>query len=371
MSVPVDKIFLMLSYVAGYADWFSMESVASAGEVTPSEYLGRLLAEAGERSVRQGLPHHYSATQIRGRTLRGRIDFPQQIKVDRSGGVSLCCISEVAGCSSIATQVLKAAAVRLSGSGAVSNETAGRLQRLAGILDCGATAIVSPFTLNAIRSLRTGGIHQAAAFVAWLVLSEQGFEAGDDGQVYGWPKSPQQQGLLFQEFVRMRLQVVSTGRFDVRSIAYTLPLPMEGGGVRAILPELHTDIVLSNAQDILVVEVKLMPPLVASRWSKQGDKLRADHLSQLLAYLEHAAIKNDGLKRVRGVLLYGATADRVLARFPLGKHEVSVVSVDLRDTVDQTLSGIDLLADIMHVDEALNVPIGGISRFPFSMPPPC
>jgi 5-methylcytosine-specific restriction endonuclease McrBC regulatory subunit McrC len=370
MSVPVDKIYMMLAYVAGFVDWSSIESVAAAGTAHQGEYLGRLLVAAGEKSIRAGLPHHYSLKRVKGRALRGRIDFPQQIRTAFRGGLSLNCMSDEAGHSTITTRLVKTAAVRLLETLEVSDETACRLRHLAKTLECELVSQVTPQTLNAIRSLRVAEVHRTAAFVAWLVVSEQGFASGYDGLVYGWPSSPQQLGLLFQEFVRRRLHVACAGTAEVRSDIYAIPLNDDGGSVRGILPAFRTDAVLVNENDVIVVEVKLMPPLSAGRWSNgRPDKLRADHLSQLLTYLEHAALKHGGPVRIRGVLLYGASDSRVLARFPLGRHEVAVVSLDFRLPIDELLADVGRVADFLIRDNAIGVDLGAVTIAPDSAVP--
>ncbi len=361
MNVPIDKIFMMLSYAAGCADLASLESVEAAGDSGPSEYLGMLLAEAGERSLRAGLPQHYSPMSTKGRSLRGRIDFPQQIKSDLCGGVALCCIADELGHDTTNARLIKTAAVRLALSKHITALTAARLQRLARSLRCEPLPRLSSHVLAPLTTSRASDVHRAAVFVAWLAIAEQGFAYGDNGIVFGWPTSPQQLGWLFQEFVRQKLLVDCRVGIDVHSDTYSLHLAAGVGAARDILPQLRTDVVLVSATEVVVVEAKLMLPLVGGRWPSNGtQRIRAGHLAQLLAYLEHASSRYPG-RRIRGVLLYGASAPRVLARFPLRNYEISVISLDLRASISQVLADLARVSHLMDNDDALGIEHGGLS----------
>lgn|GEM_PF-4740391 len=355
MNVPVDKIFLMLSHAAGFADLSSLAPVSSAGIAEHSEYLAATLAAAGERSFRSGLSQQYSSRPYRGRSLRGRLDFPRQIRNDQRGGLELCCIADELGFGSPINRLLKTAALKLSGSPAVKADSAARLQHLAGMLPCEPFASVPPRVWESIRRSRVSEVHIAAAFIGWLAVAEQGCNTGDDGLVFGWPTSAQQLGLLFQEFVRRRLETSSQRGVRVGADTYALHLAPGVTSAGVLLPRLRTDIVLVSTSDVIVVETKLMLPLVSSGWSEQdAGRLRAEHLAQLLAYMEHAASRYVG-RRIRGVLLYGACCPRLVARFPLRSYEVCVSSLDLRGTSAEVCARIGEVAELMRSDEALGV----------------
>jgi 5-methylcytosine-specific restriction enzyme subunit McrC len=360
VSVPVDKIFLMLSHAAGFADLNSITPVAASGFADHSQYLAIMLAEAGERSLRSGLPQQYSAKSLHGRSLRGRIDFPRQIRNDQRGGVALCCVADELGHDSPINRLVKTAAIRLARSSAVHPDTAARLRRLAGILACEPLATISPRVLESVRRARITEVHAAAAFIAWLAVAEQGFAFGDDGVVFGWPTTAQQLGLLFQEFVRRRLEACSPRGVRVGADVYSLHLATGVGSAGGILPRLRTDIVLSGDKDVIVVETKLMQPLVASNWSGvESRRLRADHLAQLLAYMEHAASRYAG-RRIRGVLLYGACDAQIVARFPLRTYEVAVTSVDWNGAGSEVYARISEIAELLRNNDALGVPMGEV-----------
>lgn len=358
MSIPVDKIFLMLSHAAGFADLCSITPVAASGFADHSQYLAIMLAEAGERSLRSGLPQQYSAKSLRGRSLRGRIDFPRQIRNDQRGGVSLCCVADELGHDSPINRLVKTAALRLARSSAVHSDTAARLRRLAAILACEPLATISPKVHESVRRARVTDVHAAAAFIAWLAVAEQGIAFGDDGVVFGWPTSAQQLGLLFQEFVRRRLEACSPRGVRVGADVYSLHLAAGVRSAGGILPRLRTDIVLSGEKGVIVVETKLMQPLVASNWSGvEPRRLRAEHLGQLLAYMEHAASRYTG-RRIRGVLLYGACGARTTARFPLRSYEVVIAPVELSAPDWEVCGQVDVIAELLRRDDALGVSMG-------------
>jgi hypothetical protein len=212
--------------------------------------------------------------------------------------------------------------------------------------------------LDQLRLAKTPEIHLVAAFVAWLAVSQQGFDAGGSQLVCGWPQSPQQLGALFQEFVRRRLEAEVAIGTSVSADTYPLHRVPGVGGAGEILPRLRTDVVLRGDAVVVIVEAKLMVPLEeSSRGGDRGRRLRASHLSQLLAYLEHASCKHPG-KEIRGALLYGACCSGVRARFPLRAYEVAVVSTDLRKSVACVLSDIADVGRLVENGDAAGVAMG-------------
>ncbi len=362
MSVPVDKIFLMLSHAAGFADLNSITPVAASGFADHSQYLAIMLAEAGERSLRSGLPQQYSTKNLHGRSLRGRIDFPRQIRNDQRGGVALCCVADELGHDSPINRLVKTAAIRLARSSAVHPDTAARLRRLAGIFACEPLATISPRVLESVRRARITEVHAAAAFIAWLAVADQGFAFGDDGVVFGWPTTAQQLGLLFQEFVRRRLEACIPRGVRVGADVYSLHLAAGVGSAGGILPRLRTDIVLSTDKDVIIVDTKLMQPLADSYWSgAQSQRIRSEHLAQLLAYMEHSTSQYAG-RRIRGVLVYGACNAHTIARFPLRAYEVAVTSVDLNGASSDMYARVSEIAAMLQNSNALGVPMGEVRR---------
>jgi 5-methylcytosine-specific restriction enzyme subunit McrC len=344
LSVPLDKIFLMLTYAAGHADMHSLVSVATGGIGSYSDYLARALAEAGEQSLRRGVPQQYNSRQIVGRSLRGRLDFPRQIRMDLLSKPALCCIADQLGHNAALSTLMKAAALQLARIPMVSETSAARLRRLASSIACEPPLRVSVRHWKAVRHLRLTGVHSAAAFISWLVLGEQAFADGDDALMFGWPKTDQQLGRLFQEFVRACLDVEYGGLGHVHGEDYWLGPNLPAPRPRTILPLFRSDVVLKSDSDILVIEAKLQCPLVESgRSEASSPKLRTDDISQLFAYLHHAS-RRYPTHRVRGVLIYGAEADAIAARFSMGDHEIAVLSVDLRSTADEVLKQVRRLA---------------------------
>lgn len=366
MNIPVDKIFLMLSHAAGFTDLSTYAPVAAAGIAGHSDYLAAILAEAGERSLRSGVPQQYLARRMQGRSLRGRIDFPRQIRNDQRGSLALCCIADELGYASPINRLVKTAALRLARSPEVSVDSVTRLRRLAGLLYCEPFTSTAPQVLEGVRRSRVPEVHVAAAFIAWLAVAEQGFDVGQDGVVFGWPTTAQQLGLLFQEFVRRRLEMSSQQGVRVAADNYALHRAAGVKSAREILPEFRTDIVLTSASQVMVIETKLTPPLVSATWAEASFRrfrLRTQHLAQLLAYLEHASLRYSG-RRIRGVLLYGSCAPGLVARFPLGAYDVAVVAIDLRASDTEVCAAVADVAALMRSDDALGVGMGDFSAQP-------
>ena len=114
-------------------------------------------------------------------------------------------------------------------------------------------------------------------------------------------------GALFEAFVRNFLRREQT-TFDVSTPKVPWDLESIGGSDPAWLPEMRTDITLTNASRRVVVETKYYATPYQSRYGSK--KLISGHLYQLLTYLSQLAA-GGGIKPI-GVLLYAGTGSEQL-----------------------------------------------------------
>lgn len=136
--------------------------------------------------------------------------------------------------------------------------------------------------------------------------------------------SEQEMGLLFETFVRNFLRREQS-LFDVSRKKVPWDLDPETSSDPAWLPEMQTDVMLTNPTQRIVIETKYYATPYQSRHG--GKKLISGHLYQLLTYIgQLPAI--DGPEPT-GVLLYASAGERQCLQYRLGRHRILVRSLDL------------------------------------------
>jgi 5-methylcytosine-specific restriction enzyme subunit McrC len=133
---------------------------------------------------------------------------------------------------------------------------------------------------------------------------------------------------IFEAFVRnfyRREQEV----FSVASELIAWNIGLESPGYVHYLPSMLTDVTLRSPDRTIVVDAKFYREALVSRHGGQ-DKVRSDHLYQILAYLRNLAPRKGPYERAEGLLLYPRTGDSELRLdFRLVGHRVRACTVDL------------------------------------------
>ena len=129
-------------------------------------------------------------------------------------------------------------------------------------------------------------------------------------------------GKVFEQFVFnfFRLEQAS---LDVDRRQINWRLRADEVGDEQMLPQMKTDVVLSDAQSILLVETKYA---THPRQEFFGtSKIRSDHLYQVLTYVTQWPAG----KPLNAVLLYASAGERFRHSYQLGEHCLTVLTLDL------------------------------------------
>jgi 5-methylcytosine-specific restriction enzyme subunit McrC len=93
------------------------------------------------------------------------------------------------------------------------------------------------------------------------------------------------------------------------------------------LPEMRTDIALSSAERLVIIDTKFTASAFQARYEKK--KVQSDHLYQLHTYVQHVAAAMPD-RTVEGILLYPVTTAPFSVVFSTLGHKLTVRSIDLR-----------------------------------------
>jgi 5-methylcytosine-specific restriction enzyme subunit McrC len=123
----------------------------------------------------------------------------------------------------------------------------------------------------------------------------------------------------------------------------------------AHLPVMRTDISIRSQERLIIVDAKYYRELMAK--GAYGERIRAEHLYQLTAYLAHARLRNPGLE-LSGMLLYPSTNRSVDWTYTLLGTPVRIATVDLSEewrAIHERLLGL-----VIHA-ETTGSPVAGIA----------
>ena len=97
-------------------------------------------------------------------------------------------------------------------------------------------------------------------------------------------------------------------------------------GAAAHLPGMITDITLRSAERVVVMDAKFYKDVLSAAYG--APKVKSGNLYQLLAYLQHTALKSKEAK-VDGLLIYPQNGTPVRLHYRLMGHDIQIATIDL------------------------------------------
>lgn len=346
MAIPVENIYYLLCYAWDHPERASARVVGGLDGGAPVEHLlGRVLADATDHLLRQGLDRGYLEREEEERRVRGRLLMePTVRRMLMRQGRAACLVDELSH-DVPHNQALKAGLRALSRVTGMERALAHRLRTL-----CLRLGDVSEVPLHvALRSVqlhRNISRYSFAMHVVQLVADNLLPDERGQGYVFrSITQSDQQLGLLFEKFVRNFLKREQS-YFAVERKNVTWAVAESESSGAHWLPGMETDVVLTSGEASVVIEAKCTASALMRRYDG-ADKLRSAHLYQLMTYLtQHRA--GTGISRT-GVLLYAGHGAGQPLTFTIDGFRVLVRNLDLSQPWQMIRDGLLALAEELSV----------------------
>ncbi len=298
------------------------------------ELLAAMLARAAERVRRGGWDRGYSLHEDFGSRPRGRILIGTTIARGGLFTARLAHEFDELDEDTPDNRVLKAAAKILSTPKSSAGEDeenpsesfAMSLGRIVRELRAVSDVRLTPHLVGSLPRGQASRRYRVVRFVARLLVE---CAEPDEAEGTDWARRLLQDSVrmrrLFERFVLRYAQRHTDAK--VKPTRYTwsdTPSPES----QALMPGLHTDVVLRGKDWTRIVECKYTPRLFASgRHNKQ--QFHSAYLRQLFAYLSREAAKHPTRPRPSGLLLYPAVSTSVDHVIRMDPFQARVATLDL------------------------------------------
>lgn len=304
MSIPVQNIYYLLCYAWDRLEARDIVDVSAIEGNRVDNLLAKVLADAVSHLVRQGLDRGYVPVEVESRVLRGKLLVSESVKRTLIPRGRVACEHDQLTLDVAHNRVIKAAMRELL---TVPTVDPGLRAILRG--HCQRFDEVSDIDLSS-AAFRPIQLHTNVARYAFLVnvcrLVERSFlpdPATGKRRFHPFTANEQEMGHLFEAFVRNFLKRELP---ELTVSAPHIPWGLSPGsaGDPSWLPDMRTDVVVTNSEERLVIETKYYAtPYQTHHGTK---KLISGHLYQVLTYLSHAKLTPG--PEPSAMLLY-ATAD--------------------------------------------------------------
>lgn len=302
-SVPIRNVYYLLSYA-----WDALaESKVIGVEKLDYHRLGDLFAHvlcgAVDHVLRRGLERSYHPVETELTRLQGRVRLVEsEARLLFQKGIALCSTDEL-NANSLANQIVRATLKRLSAVVDLDRNLRRRLLDLHREMRDIDEIRVSRPQFGQVQ------VHSNNSYYRFLLnVCELAWdsclvdERSGSARFRDFLRDDRKMALLFQKFVCNFCRIKKLGlevgpeRIEWKSIVADV-------GSRRVLPLMRTDVSMWVRGKKLIIDTKYYAEALSTYFDT--DRVRSEHLYQLLAYLSNAVVASD--TAVEGLLLYPTT----------------------------------------------------------------
>ena len=287
----------------------------------------KLLSAGTRKILRRGLDRGYKTFTEELVNPRGRLRLDRMIKeATRLRGSAICDFDELTH-DILHNQVLKVTLTNLASCPDVEKETRRDLRSLARRFHDVADIQLSDHCFRRVVVSRNNReymfLMRLCEFVFWSLMPDERGGTARFQQVFN---DDVRMSAVFEDFLRNFYELNRT-EYRVRAEAPEWYVTDTTEGDRVFLPRMLTDITLRHRDHTIIVDAKFYPtPLVQSHRG-EGERVRSQHLYQLITYLQHERVRHD--RGLSGMLIYPDVGRSVRLRYRLLGIPILVATVDL------------------------------------------
>jgi 5-methylcytosine-specific restriction enzyme subunit McrC len=326
MTIPIRNLYYLFLYAWAQ---FPGGAVGEAGiDQSPDlpNLFSKLLSAGTRRLFRRGLDRGYKTFTDELPGPRGRLRLDRMVKAaTQLRGTAVCDFDELTH-DVLHNQILKTTLIELSRCPDVNKETRHDLRSLARQFHNVADIRLSASCFHGIVVSRNNReyifLMRLCQFVFWSLMPDERGAAARFQQVLD---DEFRMSAVFEDFLRNFFQLHHT-EYRVRSESPEWYVSQATEADLELLPRMVTDITLRHPDHTIIVDAKFYRKALAQ--SPYGERVRSQHLYQLVTYLQNERMRQDDTN-LSGMLIYPDVGRSLRLRYRLLGIPVLVATVDL------------------------------------------
>jgi 5-methylcytosine-specific restriction enzyme subunit McrC len=326
VTIPIRNLYYLFLYAWARFPGGAVGEVGIDQSPDLPNLFARLLSAGTRRLFRRGLDRGYKVLVDELPSLRGRLRLDRMVKeCTQLRGTAVCEFDELSH-DTLHHQVLKAALNNLARCPDVEKAVRHDLRALARRFHD-----VADIRLSTSRFRRFGFSRNNREYKFLMALCEFVFrslmpdEQGSAARFQRVFDDEVRMSAVFEDFLRNFFEL-HRREYRVRSESPEWYVTDATEDDLVLLPRMITDITLRHSTHTLIVDAKYyQQPLVRSAY---GERVRSQHLYQLVTYLQHELIRRSD-KGLAGMLIYPDVGRSLRLRYRLLNIPVLVAALDL------------------------------------------
>lgn len=322
-NIFIKNIYYMLSYAFKALQQNNYEEIESENFENIYDLFAEIIHKGVNRQLKQGLYKEYITQQEDLPTIRGKIVLRDSIHNKIQRKQLMACEYDELSEDNLFNQILKAATILLIKEVAVKKERKRKLQKILFHFSSISTIDPRQINWNSLQFQRNNQTYQMLLNLCRFII--EGLLLTTESGVYKLPTfSEENLALLFERFVfeyyqkhypnlRPRAPFITWNTYN-----------QDDYQGKFLLPQMKTDIVLYNRNDVLIIDTKFY-----SNNLSIFNKIHSANLYQIYSYVKNEDVESSG--NVSGMLLYAQTDTQqpLDYTYNMDGNLISVKSVDL------------------------------------------
>lgn len=350
MAILVRNIYSMMCYAHRHLRLLDHCSVGSERESDPISFLGKVFCLELRLLLKQGLFLEYTEATEQISGLRGKLLLGESIATaSLMNGKTWCSFTSLSRNSHI-NRIIKATLTivyRLAGNHNVSREAKRLLNLFCDVDDVSSISDeLSRLQRHSLNKHYRPLLHLSEIIAQGMTPQESGYEFDfrrlcDDEKLMP---------AIFEDFVRNYYRIEFPSRFK-KVAREKIRWAVADGSAGVHLPEMQTDTSLTALNEHIVIETKYNSIVLTShRFSPEVKKIRAGHISQVMAYMEN--LKRNGCAVSNGILLYASDGSPLSETHFIWGHRLDIQSLDLSVAWEDVCNQLNkFISDLNSVDK--------------------
>lgn len=326
MKIPIRNLYYIFLYAWAKFPISALGTVGVDSAPDLPSLFAHVLLDGVRRLFRRGIDRGYEAFTGELVAPRGRLRIDRMIKEVALLRAVAVCDYDVRTPNILANQIVKSTLRKLASSPDIKKGLRHELvllsKRFMGVDDI--ELLANHFRLVAISGVNReySSLMRLCEFVFWASMPD---ERGIESKFSKILEDEVKMSSVFEEFLRSFYRI-HRADYRVGSEAPEWLVSDATEEALALLPRMVTDITLRQSSHTVIVDAKYYSKALAS--GPFGERIRSQHLYQLVTYLQHEQRRNVG-KALMGILIYPRVDRDIRLSYRLLDVPVSIATVDL------------------------------------------
>jgi len=325
-NILIQNIYHMLSYAFRILNTTTYDHISGESFENIHNLFAAILAKGMSVLLKQGMYQEYINKNESLKTLRGKINLSETIRHRSNQKQLLSCEFDTLTVNNIYNQLIKTTAILLLKFGTLDNSQRESLRKVIVYYSEIDSIEINQIKWNQVKFHRNNQHYKLLLNICYFVLNDLLITEQKGEYKLNNYMDDQRMSSIFERFI---LEYYRYHHKYLNVNASKINWDIEEDSDIKYLPEMKTDITLSNKNKILIIDTKYYSRSMSANTQFNSQTYHSNNLYQIFSYVKNA--NSQFSKTVSGMLLYAKTNESVTpnSKFTIGGNDFYVKSIDL------------------------------------------